>query len=163
MKSLKNTIRSIIKEQLELRNSFLSDDQINKVMDGYLFAIIFTEEENILRDADLEDTEDAELRFSVDDIDSDSVVKHYIEIKKFLKDAGEEAVMDYLTSEFGEVTDESLAHLGHDIWLTRNHHGAGFFDNVYENDETEEALINAAHKMGESNVYLGNRGKIYVD
>jgi hypothetical protein len=38
---------------------------------------------------------------------------------------------------------------GHDFWLTRNHHGAGFWDRGYP-DEIGDALTDAAHAFGEA-------------
>lgn len=38
---------------------------------------------------------------------------------------------------------------GHDFWLTRNYHGAGFWDRGYQ-DEIGDALTEAAHKFGEA-------------
>lgn len=48
---------------------------------------------------------------------------------------------------------------GHDFWLTRNHHGCGFWDGDWPNDG--EALTAAAHACGEVNLYVGDDGKIY--
>lgn len=33
---------------------------------------------------------------------------------------------------FGELTERDHAALGHDLWLTRNHHGAGYWDRYME-------------------------------
>lgn len=54
-------------------------------------------------------------------------------------------------------TDEEMA--GHDFWLTRNHHGAGFWDR--DLGEIGEKLTAAAHAYGEFNLYIGEDGKIY--
>lgn len=45
-------------------------------------------------------------------------------------------------------TDEELdqGHIEHDFWLTRNHHGAGFWDGDYENGDE---LTKIAHDFGE--------------
>ncbi len=40
------------------------------------------------------------------------------------------------------------AQIGHDLWLTRNRHGAGFWDGDYP-DDLGQALTDAAHAMGE--------------
>ena len=37
---------------------------------------------------------------------------------------------------------------GHDFWLTRNHHGAGFWDRGYPKDISDR-LTESAEKMGE--------------
>jgi len=47
---------------------------------------------------------------------------------------------------------------GHDFWLTRNHHGAGFWDGDWANGKE---LTDAAHEYGECNLYVGDDGKIY--
>jgi len=49
---------------------------------------------------------------------------------------------------------------GHDYWLSRNGHGAGFFDRGYP-DEVGEVLQDLARKEGEVNLYVGDDGKIY--
>lgn len=49
---------------------------------------------------------------------------------------------------------------GHDFWLTRNHHGAGFWDRGYP-DAIGNALTEAAHKAGERDLYVGDDGMVY--
>lgn len=49
---------------------------------------------------------------------------------------------------------------GHDFWLTRNHHGAGFWDRGL--GEIGKALTDASHAYGDCDLYLGDDGKIYV-
>jgi hypothetical protein len=48
---------------------------------------------------------------------------------------------------------------GHDFWLTRNGHGAGFWDRGYP-EAIGEALSDAARKAGEVDLYV-SRGKIH--
>ncbi len=49
---------------------------------------------------------------------------------------------------------------GHDFWLTRNRHGAGFWDRDY--GDIGKKLTDAAHKFGECEIYSGDEGKIYI-
>lgn len=51
---------------------------------------------------------------------------------------------------------------GHDFWLTRNGHGAGFWDRGYP-DSIGDALTAAAEACGEVNIYAGYDGKIYCE
>jgi hypothetical protein len=51
--------------------------------------------------------------------------------------------------------------VAHDFWLTRNRHGAGFWDGDYP-EPLGQQLTDLAHSFGESNVYIGNDGKLYV-
>jgi len=49
---------------------------------------------------------------------------------------------------------------GHDFWLTRNRHGAGFWDGDWP--EHGDALTQAAHGYGETDLYVGDDGKLYL-
>ena len=49
--------------------------------------------------------------------------------------------------------------LGHDLWLTRNGHGAGFWDRGL--DELGDALAEAAKRQGSRDLYVGDDGLIY--
>jgi hypothetical protein len=49
---------------------------------------------------------------------------------------------------------------GHDFWLTRNGHGAGFWDRGYP-DEVGDALTDAAHAYGEIYLYVGDDNLIH--
>lgn len=49
---------------------------------------------------------------------------------------------------------------GIDFWLTRNRHGAGYWDGDWP-DEVSKRLTKAAHAMGDVDLYLGDDGKIY--
>jgi len=46
----------------------------------------------------------------------------------------------------------------HDFWLTRNGHGAGFWDN---SSESGDELTKIADKFSEVNLYVGDDGYIY--
>lgn len=52
----------------------------------------------------------------------------------------------------------------HDFWLSRNGHGAGFFD-AYRGDpypdDVAKRLQEAARAFGECNLYVGDDGMIY--
>lgn len=49
---------------------------------------------------------------------------------------------------------------GHDFLLTRNGHGAGFWDRGL--GERGDVLTKWAHTFGETNAYVGDDGKVYV-
>ena len=51
---------------------------------------------------------------------------------------------------------------GHDFWLTRNGHGAGFWDGDWPEPAATE-LTEAAHAAGEISAYLGDDGFIHLD
>jgi hypothetical protein len=55
----------------------------------------------------------------------------------------------------------SIGHVAHDFWLTRNGHGAGFWDGDYT-EKLGERLTVAAQKFGEADLYIGDDGWIYI-
>ena len=55
------------------------------------------------------------------------------------------------------ATDEML---GHDLWLTRNGHGAGFWGRDYPEDAAGR-LTRAAEAFGRIDLYVGDDGLIY--
>lgn len=67
---------------------------------------------------------------------------------EFVKLAG-----DLLTPEW---TDEQI---GYDIWLTRNGHGAGFWDRDLPNGDALTAITDT---MGPLTAYVGDDGLIYL-
>lgn len=59
-----------------------------------------------------------------------------------------------------QYTAEELG--GHDFWLSRNGHGAGFFDRTdCLPKKVCDRLQNAARQWKEVNLYVGDDGKIY--
>lgn len=56
-----------------------------------------------------------------------------------------------------KLSDEQA---GHDLWLTRNGHGAGFWDRGLP-AAIDEELSNAARAMGSVDLYVGDDGKVY--
>jgi hypothetical protein len=53
---------------------------------------------------------------------------------------------------------------GHDFWLTRNHHGTGFWDRFHVSTaegQTGRHLTNAAHAYGSFDLYLGDDGMVH--
>jgi hypothetical protein len=55
---------------------------------------------------------------------------------------------------------------GHDFWLTRNGHGAGFWDRAPtrnpEHDAIGEALTTIARSFSEVDLYVGDDGRVYA-
>lgn len=50
--------------------------------------------------------------------------------------------------------------IGHDLWLSRNHHGAGFWDRGL--GDVGQHLSDEAHAMGSSDAYVGDDGRVYL-
>lgn len=59
----------------------------------------------------------------------------------------------------GSYSDAEMA--GHDFWLTRNHHGAGFWDRNELPEEVGKRLTEVSEEFGEAYLYVGDDGKLY--
>jgi hypothetical protein len=62
--------------------------------------------------------------------------------------------------ELLELSGLSDEYAGHDFWLTRNGHGAGYWDRGSE--DVFDQLTVACDKWPEIDLYVGDDGKIYA-
>lgn len=66
---------------------------------------------------------------------------------------------------FFEANEENIgwnvAGAAHDFWLTRNRHGAGFWDGDWPEPEATR-LTDAAHAFGGCDLYVGDDGRLYL-
>ncbi len=86
--------------------------------------------------------------YSILDISAESVLQASKDVDSF-----EELSLDLLSD------DDKGQHIGHDFWLTRNGHGAGFWDGDYINGD---ALTILAKKFKPVDMYVGDDGKVYI-
>ena len=116
-----------------------------KVTEAYLEAALWS--------STTDDGEPMDRDYSVRDLDSSSVREATKDCKRFLADA-EKALGD---EALNELTDKEM---GHDFWLTRNGHGAGFWDGDI-NETTGEVLTKICKKYGEAYILEDDEGGIY--
>uniref|UniRef100_A0A6M3JVT7 Uncharacterized protein n=1 Tax=viral metagenome TaxID=1070528 RepID=A0A6M3JVT7_9ZZZZ len=85
--------------------------------------------------------------FMVSDIADETMKQARKDIESFMERA----------AEFLHPNDPT-SHIGHDFWLTRNGHGAGFWDGDYVNGDK---LTELSEQFGELTPYIGDDEKIY--
>ena len=63
-----------------------------------------------------------------------------------------------------DLIDDKREQAAHDIWLTRNGHGVGFWDRpeIY-GEEAAKILTRCAQCLGETSVYVGDDGLVYFE
>lgn len=88
--------------------------------------------------------------FEISDFSEEFLKKSLDDLKSFSEKAG--VLLNGL----------DLNQVAHDFWLTRNGHGAGFWDGDYE-EEIGEKLTNISKEFGEVNLFVNDDGKIYCD
>lgn len=96
--------------------------------------------------------------YDLDDI-SQETWRHFVEDCEDFQRANKVLLRKYcqLYKPVGDYGRMECA--GHDFWLTRNGHGAGFWDRGI--GETGDKLAEAARIYGEVDLYIGDDGKIY--
>jgi hypothetical protein len=63
-------------------------------------------------------------------------------------------------AEHAPLIESNPKRAGHDFWLTRCGHGAGFWDGDWP--EHGDALTIASHRFGNVDLYVGDDGKVYA-
>lgn len=120
---------------------------------AYLEAILFAEND----ESTPAGGQPLDANYTVADFAPDALAKARRDCDRFLaENADDIAAANYNHARY---SDEEMA--GHDFWLTRNGHGAGFWDG--ELGDVGDRLTTAAHAFGECHAYVGDDGKIYLD
>jgi hypothetical protein len=98
------------------------------------------------------DENDAALdqHFGVEDFDPEALAEA-------IKDC--EAFQDYAKAELA-ASGLSDSDAGFDFWLTRNRHGAGFWDRGLDAKLGRE-LTDKAHSFGSCDLWVGSDGKVH--
>lgn len=96
-----------------------------------------------------DDGEPLDATYGVDHIDPNSRKALEIECQQFQKEYADSMTMANLTDE----------QCGHDFALTRNHHGAGFWDRGL--GPIGSFLTTAAQKFNQVDLYVGDDGTLY--
>lgn len=71
----------------------------------------------------------------------------------------EDDCIAFCDQNYDDISSD-LEQAGHDFWLTRNGHGAGFWDGDW-GDELGDKLTAASKAFGSFDLYVGDDGKIY--
>lgn len=121
---------------------------MNKLDDftaAYIVAALWSTTDN----ADETGGEPLDANYSVDDIAPESLVKMVADCAAFQAEHAD------LLARAGDDAQN-----GHDFWLTRNGHGAGFWDRGYP-DPVGDALSEAARRCGAVDLEVGDDGRIH--
>lgn len=134
--------RDLLEWQPDLVVEQAHDLDLESVVDHYLEAALYF------------DGPEDDL-FTADDISEQLREQSHQDCAKFVQ----QNVMDLLTFS-GPRTAEEQA--GHDLWLTRNHHGSGFWDGDWDH-AVGERLTEASQQFRELSLFRGADGKIYAE
>jgi len=91
--------------------------------------------------------EPLDTNYTIDDIHPNTMASMREDCESFLRENMKDIGTEYERA-------------GHDFWLTRNGHGAGFWDGDWD-DEIGNRLTKSAHSYGSIDLYVGNDGMIH--
>jgi len=142
--------------RVKTADNFQRDD-FQEFFDGYVETALWSSHD----ESDESGGEPMDANYTVEDIADECLATMRQDCQKFF-DAHYDLVENEIANEtFRHGPDYGpWAHVGHDFWLTRNHHGAGFWDGDYS-DDAGEILTEASEAFGEVDLYIGDDGQIY--
>ena len=133
--------------------------ELGHFMIGYMTAALWSTL------GDDEDCTPLDEKYEPRDIDADTMLEMFVDCRDFLRfnRVEIEVYISQHNRSFSiarELRLDALEYAGHDFWLTRNGHGAGFWDRGY--GECGDRLSAAARVYGECYLYAGDDNKIYA-
>lgn len=134
MKYIK-TFEEIQEEEVQIEYHDIDD-----ILNAYFECALWTEEDN-------EEINDKDL--NINDISPESEEQAREQIEWFVETAGD---------ALNDIEDDSI---GHDLWLNRNGHGAGFWDRGYDED-VAELLTFLCENLGEAYIEVDDNDKIRI-
>lgn len=132
-------IRQRPEKYIDAEEVKLNVDKLDKFTRQYMETALWSSTDD--------DGNPLDSRFDIHDFSLETINKMIKDCTKF-QDANSQ-----------HYTNASRA--GHDFWLTRSRHGAGFWDGDYPEPEAT-ILTNASHEFKECDLYIGDDGKLHV-
>jgi hypothetical protein len=117
--------------------------ELTRVIAGYIECALWSSTDN----ADDSGGSPLDDNYGPDDIADD------------FREQAERDCLAFCQANADDLADIECGQVGHDFWLTRNHHGAGFWDRGL--GEPGERLAKAAHAYGSVDLYVGNDGLVH--
>lgn len=116
--------------------------QLKTVLDAYVECALWSSTDDL--GAPLDDA------YSAEDLAPEALDSMRKDVTDFLSQVDRMALEDIMTAE----------QFGHDFWLTRNDHGAGFWDRGY--GAIGDTLSQMSKVYGTSDIIIGDDGTLYV-
>lgn len=143
VEQLENQHKGSIKmfEESQHGMAVYKDADIDKMFASYVTTALWS--------SNSDGIEGLDTMYNADDISEEAAEKMLDNCKEFVQQAGS------LLQGLDPIQ------VGHDFWLTQQHHGAGFWDGGYDKDIGEK-LTDISHNFSESNLFVGDDGLIYM-
>lgn len=132
-----------------------TESDFRQFFTGFLTCALWSSHDNSTESGG----EPFDANYSLDDIAFSSLLSMARECRDFMQANADDLLLYWeelpTRSEFG-----TMERAGHDFWLTKNGHGAGFWDRGL--GDLGKRLSDASKAYGSTDLYLGEDGKIYA-
>lgn len=135
-------------------HTLLSKTYLQAMVTGYIACALWSSNDESTEDGG----EPMDQNYGPDDITPESRVKMFEDCANFLTTA-----FSTLSDLEADISYDTLPpeQVGHDFWLTRNGHGAGFWDRCL--DHYGDTLTDMCVPYGESDLYVGDDKKLHIN
>ncbi len=129
-------------------------NELDKIVHAYQVCALWSSTD------DDEDCTPLDKNYGVEDIAPESTLQMIQDVADFVR-ANYTDYKLYVETMARQLEnwDSAIEYFGHDFWLTRNGHGAGFWDRGLK--DLGDRLSNAAEVYGSVYLYVGDDGEIY--
>jgi hypothetical protein len=135
--------------------------ELDKFTVGYLEAALWTETVQLPYEL-VNDYMDIDIDHPLYGVTEDKAFDKYFDIYDFTVEALRMAVhdcSDFQENNWDDLSDENDENAGRDFWLTRNKHGAGFWNGNYEENKSKR-LTDDAHAYGPLTIDINSDGTL---
>ena len=132
-----------------MNNTNINTDTLTQFTNAYLACAIWSSMDDDGTPLDLKG-------YSIYDFDADSLEQATADCQSFITQVIKYADFDAYT----HLREQG----GHDLWLTRNGHGTGFWDRADVYGKVNSCLLaHHANLLKEAHVFEGFNGKLYIE
>jgi hypothetical protein len=128
----------------------LTQDLHDAITEQYIYTMLWSEPRSAEDDSSILNTH------SVDELDVGARATVRAEVSQFLF-----ALVTSGDAKALEMVGENPEQAAHDLFMTRNGHGCGFWDGDWE--PCGDVLTRIAKDMGEQHAYIGDDDYVYVE
>lgn len=118
---------------------------------GYIAAALWSTNDD--------DGDPLDYSWDVSTVTPETREKMIADCKAFIKKCQDNGLDPF--PEYPKNDSSHASHSGHDFWLTRNGHGAGYWDGDLP-EAIGESLTKIADSFGPCDLYVGDDGNLYI-
>ena len=127
---------------------------LKQFFDGYVTTALWSSND----ESDESGGDPLDANYSSDDIAPDTLAAMHRDCKAFYEQFAN--VIESDKAPPAVDLDGQAGRAGHDFWLTRNGHGAGFWDGDWPEPEAT-ILTDASKQFGSFDLYIGDDGNVH--